>query len=118
MVLSYTTSPAYHAEYEDSARYRAAIFPDGHYMQIEGIGIVKGAKNREAAERFIDFVLENKFQSEIPLSNWMYPVRTDLTLPDSFKMAPKPEVSLEISSKQINTHLNSWIDEWTNAVTD
>ena len=118
MVLSYTTSPAYHAEYENTERYKAALFSAGHYMQIEGMGIVKGAKNREAAENFIDFILENKFQSEIPLTNWMYPVRTDLVLPDSFKMAPKPEKSLRMSSKEIDIHLASWIDEWTNAVTD
>lgn len=118
MVLSYTTSPAYHAEYEDSNRYRAAIFPMGHYMQIEGMGIVKGSKNRKAAEMFIDFILENKFQNEIPLTNWMYPVRTDLPLPDSFKMAPKPEKSFIMPSKEMDSHMTSWIDEWTHAVTN
>lgn len=118
MVLSYTTSPAYHAEYENTDRYRAALFPAGHYMQIEGMGIVKKAKNREAAEMFIDFILENRFQSEIPLTNWMYPVRTDLALPESFKMAPKPEISLRMSSEEIDINLTSWIDEWTHAVTD
>ena len=117
MVLSYTTSPAYHAEYENTDRYKAALFPAGHYMQIEGMGIVKDAKNREAAEKFIDFILENKFQNEIPLTNWMYPVRTDLALPDSFKMAPKPEISLRMPSTEIESNLASWIDEWTNAVT-
>ena len=118
MVLSYTTSPAYHAEYENTERYRAAIFPAGHYMQIEGMGIVKGAKNRKVAEEFIDFILENEFQNEIPLTNWMYPVRTDLTLPDSFNMAPKPEISLMISPEEIDIHLSEWIEEWINAVTD
>ncbi len=117
MVLSYTTSPAYHAEYEDTDRYRTAIFPAGHYMQIEGVGIVKGAKNREAAEKFIDFILENKFQSTIPLTNWMYPVRTDLALPDSFKLAPKPKVNLRIPSKEIENNLTTWLEEWINAVT-
>lgn len=118
MVLSYTTSAAYHAEYEDTDRYRAAIFPSGHYMQIEGIGISKNAKNRKAAEMFIDFVLENSFQNEIPLTNWMYPVRTDLPLPDSFDIAPKPEISLMIPSEEIDAHLDEWLDKWTHAVTD
>ena len=36
MVLSYSTSPAYHLEYEDTRRYRALPFEEGNYLQIEG----------------------------------------------------------------------------------
>jgi len=57
MVLSYTTSPAYHVEYENTTRYRAIIFNEGNYLQIEGMGIIKGAKNRLMAQKFIDFML-------------------------------------------------------------
>ncbi len=118
MVLSYTTSPAYHKEYEDSERYKAAIFPQGHYMQIEGAGIIKGAKHPKEAERFIDFILESKFQNAIPLTNWMYPVRTELPLPESFRAAPKPPKSLLIDPEKLDKNLDSWIDEWINAVTE
>ena len=117
MVLSYTTSPAYHAEYEDTDRYRSAVFTSGHYMQIEGIGIVKNSKNRLLAEKFIDFLLENEAQQEIPLTNWMYPVRQDVYLPESFKLAPKPMQSLILESAKIETNLDSWIEDWTDAVT-
>lgn len=117
MVLSYTTSPAYHAEYEDTDRYRSAVFSTGHYMQIEGISIVKNAKNRDAAEKFIDFILEEKIQKEIPLTNWMYPVRQDISLPESFALAPKPEKTLIIESEKIESNLDMWIEDWTNAVT-
>jgi thiamine transport system substrate-binding protein len=117
MVLSYTTSPAYHAEYEDTDRYRSAVFPSGHYMQIEGISIVKNARHREAAEKFIDFILEAKIQKEIPLTNWMYPVRQDINLPESFNLAPKPEISLILDSELIDSNLDKWIDDWTDAVT-
>lgn len=117
MVLSYTTSPAYHAEYENTDRYRSAVFESGHYMQVEGISIVKNAKNRKAAEMFVDFILEAKIQKEIPLTNWMYPVRQDTTLPESFKMAPKPDKSLMMDSAIIESELDRWIEEWTNAVT-
>ncbi len=118
MVLSYTTSPAYHKEYEDSERYRAAVFPEGHYMQIEGAGIVKGTKHLNEARKFIDFILEDKFQETIPLTNWMYPVRTDLPLPESFDSAPKPPKSLLIEPQELDSSLDSWIEEWINAVTE
>src|SRR5690606_7816442 len=46
MVLSYTTSPAYHMIEEGSDRYRAAEFAEGHYLQIEIAAMtVKGAEN-------------------------------------------------------------------------
>ncbi len=118
MVLSYTTSPAYHAEYEENYRYRTAIFLSGHYMQIEGIGIVKNSKNRKNAELFIDFILEDTIQNIIPLTNWMYPVNTHLELPESFMYAPKPKTTLIIDSKKIDRQLVGWIEEWTSAVTN
>ena len=87
-------------------------------MQIEGIGIVKNSKNRKEAELFIDFILEDQIQNIIPLTNWMYPVNTNLKLPESFEYAPKPGVTLIIDSGKINLQLSDWIEEWTSAVTD
>ena len=41
MVLSYTTSPAYHEVAENSTRYKAAPFSEGHYLQIEVAGLIE-----------------------------------------------------------------------------
>ena len=38
MVLSYTTSPAYHIYADKDATKSAAPFKEGHYMQIEVAG--------------------------------------------------------------------------------
>jgi thiamine transport system substrate-binding protein len=57
LVISYTTSAAYHAEYESAGRYKALEFSGGHPVQIEGAGIVSKARHRKAAEAFIDFML-------------------------------------------------------------
>ncbi len=101
LVLSYTTSPAYHAEYETAGRYRALIFPEGHPIQIEGVGIVKGSKHREAARAFIDFVLSATFQEAVPLGNWMYPIIEDTPLPASFGYAPKPGKDLRVEASSL-----------------
>jgi thiamine transport system substrate-binding protein len=102
LVLSYTTSPAYHAEYETAGRYRALEFPEGHPVQIEGAGIVKGSRNRKAAEAFIDFILSPDFQNAIPLTNWMYPVIASTTLPDSFSHAPKPSKTFVVDPESLH----------------
>lgn len=108
LVLSYTTSPAYHAEYENSERYKAAFFKEGHPMQVELAGLLANAPNKEAAKLFLDFMLSDGFQKEIPLGNWMYPV-TNAALPDSFKMAPKPSAQLA-SPPVLDAELNAWAE--------
>jgi thiamine transport system substrate-binding protein len=113
MVLSYTTSPAYHLQNEHTERYRAAIFPEGHYLEVEGVGILKGARHLKLAQRFIDFVLTRDFQSAIPLTNWMYPVVPDTPLPASYRLAPKPARSLSLPAATIRANLDRWLQEWT-----
>ncbi len=40
-MLSYTTSPAYHEIVEKTERYKALVFPEGNYMQIEVAGRIE-----------------------------------------------------------------------------
>ncbi|MBN2652376.1 MAG: thiamine ABC transporter substrate-binding protein [Spirochaetales bacterium] len=112
MVLSYTTSPAYHIEYENQTKYKAAIFEDGHYIQIEGAGIVAGTKNLDAAKAFIDFMLSNKFQDLVPLTNFMYPVSKTANLPESFLQLERPSKFFELESSIISEKNNQWISSW------
>ena len=116
MVLSYTTSPAYHVEYEDTTRFRAAIFEEGNYLQIEGMGILKKAPHPDLARKFMDYVITEAFQEEIPLTNWMYPVNPDVRTPESFRYAPKPKKSLSIDPYEIGKNQDRWIREWLGVV--
>jgi thiamine transport system substrate-binding protein len=113
LVLSYTTSPAYHLENEQSERYRAALFPEGHYLQVEGAGLLKGAKHPALGRAFIDYLLTEAFQRELPLTNWMYPVNPAVRLPDSFRLAPRPAKSLSLPPAAIRDGLDGWLSQWT-----
>jgi thiamine transport system substrate-binding protein len=93
LVLSYATSPGYHLEYENSDRYRAAIFAEGHPIQIEVAGLLGAAKNKANAKKFLDFMLSDAFQTVGPHINWMYPV-TLVPLPDSYRVNPKSDKPL------------------------
>jgi thiamine transport system substrate-binding protein len=107
LVLSYTTSPGYHLEYENTERYKAALFTDGHPIQIEAAGLLAAGKNQENARRFLDFMLSPAFQDIIPLTNWMYPV-IDIPLPDSFRLNPKSDRPLR-SGPVSDGELNEWV---------
>jgi ABC transporter substrate-binding protein (ThiB subfamily) len=76
MVLSYTTSPAYHMVAEDTDRYQAAEFSEGHYLQIEVAGLLANAPEKDLARQFLGFMMTPGFQNEIPTNNWMLPART------------------------------------------
>jgi len=110
LVISYTTSAAYHAEYEKAGRYQALEFAEGHPIQIEGAGITKRAQHRKAAEAFIDFMLTKEFQSALPLTNWMYPVLPGITLPASYGASPKPRKTVSIDSAKLDAAMKTALD--------
>jgi thiamine transport system substrate-binding protein len=113
MVLSYTTSPAYHAIVEGSQRYKAAAFSEGHYAQIEVAGLtVKGASN-PLARAFMDFILTPGFQDHIPEKNWMMPAgATSQPLNPVFDGLVKPANSLLFTPQQVSANRDAWIAEW------
>ncbi|WP_276642520.1 thiamine ABC transporter substrate binding subunit [Siccibacter turicensis] len=115
LVLSYTTSPAYHIIEEKKANYAAASFSEGHYLQVEVAGRLAGSKQPELADKFLKFMLTPAFQSAIPTGNWMYPV-SDVTLPEGFSTLPKPQTTLEYSAAEVAAQRASWISEWQRAV--
>lgn len=117
MVLSYTTSPAYHMVAENTERYQAASFEEGEYLQIEVAGITtKGAKN-PLAEKFIAFMTGPKFQDVIPETNWMFPAgKTDKPLNPAFDKLVKPTKTLLFSPEDVAAHRKAWVDEWLAAM--
>jgi thiamine transport system substrate-binding protein len=115
LVLSYTTSPAYHIIEEKKTQYAAAEFPEGQYMQVEVAGITAHAPHPELARKFLAFMVSKKFQDVIPETNWMFPV-SPVTggLPSAFPGLPKK--TLMMDPADIAAHRKAWIDEWLAAM--
>lgn len=112
IVLSYTTSPVYHVMNENTTRYQALVFPEGHEATIEGIGIIKGTDKRAEAEAFIDFILTDG-QADIAIANSMYPANSTTVLPDAFEWAPEPATmftSSGISAEKRDEIISTWAD--------
>jgi thiamine transport system substrate-binding protein len=117
MVLSYTTSPAYHMVAENTDRYQAAPFAEGHYIQIEVAGMTKNAKDQALAGQFLAFMTGPEFQSIIPTTNWMMPVgETKEPLPEAFGKLVNPEKTFLMSPQEVAANRKAWIDEWLAAM--
>ena len=115
LVLTYTTSPAYHIIEEKKTQYVAADFPEGQYLQVEVAGITAHAKQPALARKFLAFMTGSKFQDLIPETNWMYPVsKVTGGLPSAFPSLPKK--SLMVAPEEVAAHRKAWIDEWLAAM--
>jgi thiamine transport system substrate-binding protein len=113
MVLSYTTSPAYHLIAEDDDTKAAAPFENGHYMQIEIAGKVASTDNPDLADMFLDFMLTDGFQGAIPTTNWMYPAKMPAEgLPEGFDTLHEPEKALVYLGSEAEAIRDDAIEEW------
>ena len=111
MVLSYTTSPAYHILAEKDDKFASANFKEGHYLQIEVAAITANTKNPELAKKFMKFILQDEFQNIIPTTNWMFPV-TDVQVPDIFNKINQPETTFLYPSIEVEKNRAEWVSEW------
>lgn len=118
MVLSYTTSPAYHMVAEETDRYQAAAFSEGHYIQIEVAGLLKQAPQKDLARAFLKFMLSPAFQDTIPTNNWMMPAaQISEPLPEAFGKLVDPSKTFLMSPEEVASNRKAWIDEWLAAMT-
>ncbi|MFZ5710402.1 MAG: thiamine ABC transporter substrate binding subunit [Pseudomonadota bacterium] len=117
MVLSYTTSPAYHAMAEGDTSKAAAIFREGHLVQVEVAAKLAGSARPELADRFLDFLQSQPFQTLVPETNWMYPANLPAgTLPAGFRALPRPDRSLVLSPDEVKALRDPALEEWRGAL--
>ena len=113
MVLSYTTSPAYHAIAEEDDTVSAAIFDEGHYMTIELAAQLEGAKEPELAAQFMQFVVSPEFQSLIPTSNWSYPsALPKAEWPEGFQSIALPENAIWLAEDEADARREDAVEAW------
>ena len=121
IVVSYASSPAaavYYADPPVSEAPTAALIADQTaYRQIEFVGILKGAKEPELARKLVDFMLDRRFQEDIPLQMFVFPANRKALLPEVFqqhaKVAAQP---LSLPPATIEANRERWLEEWTSTV--
>ncbi|GGE36654.1 thiamine transporter substrate binding subunit [Primorskyibacter flagellatus] len=117
LVLSYTTSPAYHIIAEEDQSKVALPFEEGHYMQIEVAGMVAGTDQPDLAKQFLAYLVSDAAQSVIPTTNWMYPaVMPENGLPEGFGSLIQPDQSLLIAPEEVPATRDAALEEWRAAL--
>ena len=116
-VLSYTTSPAYHIIAAKDFSKKAAIFTEGHLMQIEVAAIMASTDKEKLAKSFLAFLLSDKVQSIIPTTNWMYPVKKPtLALPEAFDIKVAKDKAIFLQPNSVPELTSKALQVWKKAL--
>lgn len=121
LVVSYASSPpveVYFMETPPETAPTASIVADGTcFRQIEFVGILAGTEKVEAAQQFVDFMLSEAFQEDMPLQMFVFPVNPEAELPEIFtQFAAVPENPVVMDSAEIDANREVWIQAWTETV--
>ena len=121
MVVSYASSPAaevFFASPAPSESPTASIVASGMcFRQIEFVGILKNGQNSSLAQKFVDFMLSQKLQEDMPLNMFVYPVNRNAQLPEVFtNFAQVAESPAVLSYSEIASNRDAWIEAWAEAM--
>lgn len=121
LVVSYASSPPAEVIFAEKPLTEAptgSVVGDGAcFRQIEFAGVLKGAKNPDLARKFIDFMLSQKFQEDMPLQMFVFPVNPQAKLPEAFaKYAQSPQNPASVRAEEIAQNRETWIQQWTETV--
>jgi len=117
LVLSYTTSPAYHLIAESDDTKAAAAFTEGHYLQIEVAGKLASTDQSVLADMFLTYLTADAAQTTVITTNWMYPATTPAAgLPKGFETLITPAKAILLSPADAETGRSQAIEEWQTAL--
>ncbi len=120
IVVSYATSPAAELFYSKTKLAEpptgSLSLPGAVFRQVEGVALVKGGKNRAAAEKFVDFMRSAPVQTGMQTEMWMFPAEASVAKAEAFKFAPEPTAFSAPSDADIAAKGAEWVARWTKVV--
>jgi thiamine transport system substrate-binding protein len=121
IVVSYSSSPPFEMIYAEQPMETpptaVVTNPGTCYRQIEFAGVLRGTTNQALAEAWIDFMLSTRFQEDMPLQMYVFPVNQDAILADAFvKFLASPSEPASLDPILIATNREAWLQAWTETV--
>jgi thiamine transport system substrate-binding protein len=116
LVVSYASSPP--AEVSDVSiaidETPTGVIVDTCYRQTEFAGVLRGAAHPEAAAAFIEFMLGDSFQADVPGQMYVYPVVRGTPLPPTFEKYTAPVAQpLSLPFGDVASNRDRWISQWS-----
>jgi thiamine transport system substrate-binding protein len=120
LVVSYASSPAAEVFYSKikltDPPTGSLSLPGGVFRQVEGVGLVKGGKERAAAVKFAEFLRSPAVQKSLQTDMWMFAADPAVPRADALRFAVEP-AGFDSPSAQAITEKNAeWVQRWTKVV--
>lgn len=119
LVVSYGSSPPAEVVFADPPRTDAPTgVSDGTcFRQQEYAGVLRGSDHPTEAAQLVQFLVSERFQRELPLTLFVYPVDESIALPDVFtQFAVIPSDPFTVDPAAIAAHREEWQDRWNEIV--
>ncbi|MEU0598777.1 thiamine ABC transporter substrate-binding protein [Streptomyces sp. NPDC006393] len=119
LVVSYASSPPAEVVYADP---RPKTAPTGVaygtcFRQIEYAGLLSNARNTKGGKAFLDFLLTKRFQDDMPLNMFVYPVTKGAQVPAEFtEYGPQAKDPETMAPDKIAADRDQWVKSWTSLV--
>ena len=119
LVTSYATSPVAEVIFADPPTDTppTGVLTDGCFRQIEFAGILAGTSNLAGAQAFVDFMLSDEFQEDIPLNMFVFPASSTAQVPEVFaRHAVAVTEPLSLDPALIAAERDNWTRRWVEIV--
>jgi thiamine transport system substrate-binding protein len=117
IVVSYRSSPPAEVIFRDPRPTEppTGVVEEGCYRQVELAGVLRGARNESGAQALVDFMLSTRFQEDIPLNMFVFPVNRNAAIPPEFDPYVGGE-ALSLPPEVVEANRDAWVREWTRIV--
>jgi len=119
LVVSYASSPPAEVTNADTPVDQAptGVVSSTCFRQIEFAGVLRGTGNEAAAQALVDFLVSKRFQEDMPLNMYVYPVNRTATVPESFtKYSAVVADPLSLTPEEIGANRDRWVQQWAAAL--
>ncbi|OPG06076.1 thiamine ABC transporter substrate-binding protein [Streptomyces sp. GKU 895] len=119
LVVSYASSPPAEVIYADPKPSTAptGVVDGTCFRQVEYAGLLSNAKNSTGGKALIDFLLTKKYQEDMPLNMFVYPVVEGAAVPAEFtKYGPAAKDPETMDPAKIADNRDDWVKSWTSLV--
>ena len=119
-VVSYCHSPGVEAYWADNYTISTSLTLDrASFHQVEYATVVNGTANAEYADLFIEYLLTEDVNLNMPIENSMYSVLIDSGLPADngyLYHSELPSLNAQVSPEEIAENMDSWLAAWEAAM--
>jgi thiamine transport system substrate-binding protein len=115
LVVSYSSSPPAEVIYSEDGLTEpiSGVLGETCFRQVEFAALLAGAEHPDAGRALLDAMVSEAWQADLPLSNFVFPARRDVALPDTFaRWAVRPADPITLPAAEIGEQRADWIDQW------